>query len=146
MSWADLTAALPGLRGQRCHVVPTAREAEVRDVLASHGFQIYTILGAAISSEATFFGEAARGLGLPGWFGANWDALYDTLGDVAEAMPERKAILWTDVDRSIAADAQTVLSAVLAFESVAVAAAGASDVPRQLEVFLLGSGAGFGAP
>ena len=145
MSWADLTAALPGLRGQRVHVVRTEREAEVRGVLESHGFHVYTLMGSAISNESTFFSEAARGLALPGWFGANWDALYDTLGDVAEALPARKAILWTDADQSIAADAQTVLSAVLAFESAAVDAAGAEEGPRQLEVFLLGSGAGFGA-
>ena len=146
MSWADLAASLPGLRGQRVHVLPAARETEVRGVLLSLGFHVFTLMGTAITNESTFFSEAARGLALPGWFGGNWDALYDTLGDVAQALPARKAILWTDADVSVAGDVQTVLSAVLAFESVAVDAAGAEPGPRQLEVFLLGSGAGFGAP
>jgi hypothetical protein len=142
MTWDDLHLKLPGLRGQGVHVVPASREGEVRAVLTELGFLTCTLQGRAIRSEATLFAEAKRGLDLPGWFGANWDALHDALGELAASEPSGKAILWTDADRSLEADTQVVLDAVLALEAAARAAA-LTDPPGQLVVFLFGSAWGF---
>ncbi len=144
MSWADLRAALPGLRGQRVHVIAASREAEVRAALTGLGFEIHTLVGSAITNDAAFFQEAARGLGLPPWFGANWDAFLDSIGDFASAVPARKAVLWIDADQTLAHDLQTVLAAVDAFAAAALGAGEDDTEPRQLEVFLLGAGGGFG--
>ena len=135
----DLYSKLPGLRGRGVHVLPASREPEVRAVLAELGFLTHTLAGQAIRSESDFFVEAARGLDLPAWFGGNWDALHDALGDLAESEPARQAILWVDADVSLAADNQAVLDAVLALDAAA-RGAGAADPPRQLVVFLFCSG------
>jgi hypothetical protein len=124
------------------HVLPASREAEVRAVLTELGFQTYMLWGPAVRSESTLFAEVARGLLLPDWFGGNWDALNDALGELAETDPTRKAILWTDADRSLEGDTQVVVDAVLALEAAARGAA-AGHAPRQLVVFLFGSSAGF---
>jgi hypothetical protein len=142
MTWDDLHLKLPGLRGQGVHVLPASREAEVRAVLTELGFLTCTLQGSAIRSEATLFAEAKRGLDLPDWFGGNWDALHDALGELAEAGPPRKAILWTDAEQSLQADTQLVLDAVLALGAAARAAA-LTDPPGQLVVFLFGSAWGF---
>ncbi|HEV7501904.1 MAG TPA: hypothetical protein VGQ33_17945, partial [Vicinamibacteria bacterium] len=64
------------------------------------------------------------------------------LGDLADRETARLAVLWVDAEKSIAADLQTFLSAVLALDAAAVDLA-ALEESRQLEVFLLGAGAGF---
>jgi RNAse (barnase) inhibitor barstar len=113
-------------------------------VLAAEGFLQRTLEGSRIHGDASFFHEAARALGLPEYFGRNWDAFNDGLGDVVFGPAERIAVLWRDADRSLAADAQTVLDATSAFD--AVGSPGSEDEdPAQLEVFLFGSGPGFGS-
>ena len=56
--------------------------------------------------------------------------------------PRRRAVLWRDADRSLQADLQMVLEAVLVLDGVACDVAGEEE-PRQLEVFLFGAGPGF---
>jgi RNAse (barnase) inhibitor barstar len=144
--WVDLRPLVPGLRGQRVHVLPAAGEAGLRAALASAGFEALTIAGAAVSNESTLFEEMARALGLGEEFGRNWDALTDALGDLGERASSRVAVLWLDADASLDADLQTFLSAVLALEGAAadLALAGEEGQARQLEVFLLGRDTRFG--
>ena len=143
MAYADLKKALPWLRGVRVHAADAGREAEVRAALEAEGFLQRTLEGSRIRGDASFFHEAERALGFPEYFGHNWDAFNDCLGDVVFGPAERIAILWRDADRSLAADAQTVLDATSAFD--AVGSPGSEDEdPAQLEVFLFGSGPGFG--
>ena len=144
MAYADLKTALPWLRGLRVHAAAAGREAEVRAVLEAEGFVQRTLEGSRIHGEASFFQEAARALGFPGYFGGNWDAFNDCLGDVVFGPAERIAVIWRDADKSLAADAQTVLDATAAFD--AVGSPGSEDEdPAQLEIFLLGNGPGFGS-
>lgn len=145
--WIDLARELPGLRGQRVHVTESGHEERIASVLRMTGFDIRILDGHRIRDEQSFFDEAERGLRLPTWFGRNWDALDDCLGDWHDGDERRIAILWRDADRSLARDAQTVLRAVAALDAAAMAppAAGAGPVPLQLEVFLFGDVPGFRA-
>jgi RNAse (barnase) inhibitor barstar len=135
----DLRARLAGLRGQWVHVVHASVEARLRRDLAGVGFALVTVRGGEISNEATFFREVRRGFGLPEGPGGRWDTLTGALGTEAGA---RLAVLWADFDHSMGTDVQTFLDAILALGRAAEAW-GKEDPPRQLEVFLLGSGPGF---
>jgi RNAse (barnase) inhibitor barstar len=126
--------------------MPSADERPLRRVLAETGFEVLTVAGSAIRNEGTLFDEIARALELGDDFGRNWDALTDALGELEERPSARIAILWVDADQSLAADLQTFLGAVLAFDHAAAdlgSITGEGEAPRQVEVFLLGSGAGF---
>ncbi|MBM7172562.1 barstar family protein [Streptomyces sp. G44] len=48
---------------------------------------------AGVRDKAAFMERCARGLGLPDWFGHNWDALADCLGDLSWAPPARGRLL-----------------------------------------------------
>jgi len=144
VSYADLKKPMPWLRGVRVHVANAQREDEVRRVLDAEGFVLRTLEGSRISGDVAFFHEAARALGFPEYFGRNWDAFHDCLGDVVFGPAERIAILWRDADESLAGDAQTVVNAASAFDSVG-SPGSEDDDPAQLEVFLFGRGPGFGS-
>jgi RNAse (barnase) inhibitor barstar len=135
----DLRARLAGLRGQWVHVVHASVEARLRRDLAGVGFALVTLRGAEIRNEATFFQEVQRAFGLPEASKRHWDALREALGSRGNT---RLAVLWADFDHSLGTDVQTFLDAILALGRAAEAW-GKEDPPRQLEVFLLGSGPGF---
>lgn len=139
--WIELEQEIPGLRGSRVHVLPAAAEQDVRRRLLRHGFEIRVLEGSRARGEAAFFEEAARVLDLPAWFGASWEAFGDCLGGLLEGDARRVAVIWRDVQLSIAADLQAVISAALAFE--AAAASPDEDDASQLAVFLFGEGSGF---
>jgi RNAse (barnase) inhibitor barstar len=142
--WIDLTKRLPGLRGNRIHALPATAEPELRSALDASGFTTCVLEGERVTGEQAFFAEAARALGLPSYFGHNWDALNDALGDLVSGETPRIAIVWRDADASLAKDAQSVIDAVLAFEAAAWEGFDTSEQrPVQLEVFLLGRAAGF---
>jgi RNAse (barnase) inhibitor barstar len=134
--FVDFSLELPGLRGSRCHVLPAADEAALRHVLDRHAFEVRVLEGGRIHDEPGFFDAVSVALALPPHFGRNWAALDDCLGELSDDTP-RLALVWRDVDRSLAADAQTVFNAVLAFDAVC------NVWSSQLEVFLLGSSSGF---
>jgi RNAse (barnase) inhibitor barstar len=138
LRWIDLRERLAGLRGRCVHVVHASAEPTVRRHLGDAGFEVVTVMGTAIRNEATFFLEVERAFALPEGFGRNWDAFTDALGDYGGP---RLAVLWADSDQSLAADVQAFLDAVLALDRAAEDR-GEEDPPRQLEVFLLGSGPG----
>lgn len=140
----DLSQEVPGLRGERIHVLPAAAEDRIRERLARHGFELRVLEGSRALGESRFFEEAARSLELPAWFGANWDAFNDCLSDLLEGESRRIAVLWRDAHSSVGADLQTVVNAVLAFEAAASYPAGQDEDPPQMVVFLFGEGNGFG--
>jgi RNAse (barnase) inhibitor barstar len=141
--WVDPRHLIPGLRGTAVHVLPARREAEVKKALSKSGFAVHVLEGRSVTDEASFFRQVTRAFRLPPHFGRNWDALRDVLGDLADAKSRQVALLWRDVDQSLAADAQTVLDALLSFARAAEDL-GSERPPTQLEVFLLGEGPAFG--
>jgi hypothetical protein len=144
--WVDLLQEIRGLRGSSIHVLPAADEARVRERLATHGFEIRVLEGTHALGESRFFLEAARALDLPPWFGGNWDAFNDCLSDLVEREAGRRvAVFWREAHLSLAADVQTVVNAVLAFETAASFPSDqGEEEPLQMAVFLFGEGSGFG--
>ncbi len=135
-TWVDVRSGLPWLRGVRVHVVPAAREAEVRRVLDESGFELREMDGAAVRDPETLFRGLARALQFPAWFGHNWDALNDSLGELTSEAGRPMALLWTDAQVLLEADLQTAVDAVLALDA-AVGTVEGAWAPRQLETFLV---------
>jgi hypothetical protein len=139
LDWIDLGRDVPALRGRAVHVAPAAREAEIRGALARAGFETIVLEGGVIVDEPSFFEAARRAFGLDeDAFGANWDAFNDCLYDLESRPARRVAVLWRDASRVVAADLQTLLNAVVAFDAAALTLPEADD-PVQLEVVLLES-------
>ncbi|MFD4633118.1 barstar family protein [Streptomyces sp. NPDC058284] len=55
------------------------------DAARGAGWTTATLSLAGVTDKAAFMERCARGLGLPDWFGRNWDALADCLTDLSWA-------------------------------------------------------------
>lgn len=79
---SELAAVLAG----RAHGVyswsSTASAADVRREVGLAGRRFVHLDTAAAADKAAFLERAAAAFGFPGWFGRNWDAFADSLGDV----------------------------------------------------------------
>lgn len=51
------------------------------DVCRAAGWQVSVLDLTGVTDKAAFMERCVRALDLPEWFGRNWDALADTLGD-----------------------------------------------------------------
>jgi RNAse (barnase) inhibitor barstar len=142
MAWVDLKALLPGLRGVSVHVVPRAAEARLRNALREAGFDVRVIDGRRVRDAEGLLAALARALELAPHFGHNWDALNDALGERILASGPPLAVVWRHADRSLEADLQLVLDAARAFDAASAPAPDAEPV-GQMELFLVGEGAGF---
>lgn len=80
----QLFAAPPGLYRLRSR----ARAATILARTARQGWRCYYLDGRTIGGKAEFLAAAAQALALPSYFGQNWDAFEECLGDLAwGAMP-----------------------------------------------------------
>ena len=59
-----------------------AAEEEVRAEVEEAGWTFVHLDTAGVEDKAAFLDRAAEAFGFPAWFGRNWDALRDSLGDV----------------------------------------------------------------
>lgn len=55
--------------------------ADPFDAVRASGWQVDVLDLAGVTDKAGFMDRCARALRLPEWFGRNWDALADCLGD-----------------------------------------------------------------
>ena len=107
----DLIKIFPG---RYIHAIQT-EAVSLANFLMRHGYKIYRINGAFIVDDETFFQEIARVLNFPSYFGHNWDAYFECLGDFyfdnfenTKAAP-KKALIWEDADQTFSANAITFL-------------------------------------
>jgi RNAse (barnase) inhibitor barstar len=150
MSWIDFRKELPGLRGLYVHAVNVSGESLTMSLL-SLGFKVYTVEGSSILDQRTFFEGFARALEFPPYFGHNWDAWDECLGDFGDSLStSRVAIVWKHADVLLNADIQAFLQAVCDLDRLANNLALVPELqpkkgtePKQLEIFLLGEGSGF---
>lgn len=147
--WLSIRKEFPGLRGYLIHTLSIASDV-LEMALSKRGFTIYVVDGSRISDERTFFSEVARALRFPDYFGHNWDAWSESLGDLSGQIPGRVGIIWRDADKTFSADPQTFLQAasdLYCFASTAqlrpTLHPEEGNEPRQVEIFFLGEASGF---
>jgi hypothetical protein len=72
-------------------------EVSVFEAFRDKGFHVATVPGAALTSEAEFFDALASAFAFPDYFGRNWDALVDCLGDLEWLEAEGYVLVIDDV-------------------------------------------------
>jgi hypothetical protein len=77
----ELRRALAGAPGVRRWDGPAAPAASAA---RAGGWRCWVVDGRGAADKAAFLAACARDLELPAWFGGNWDALEDALGDLAD--------------------------------------------------------------
>jgi len=140
-SWIDLHQYIPEIKGSIIHVLSTPIN-EFSSLLETLGFRVFVIDGSKIIDEATFFDEFARVLEFPAYFGHNWGAWDDSLGEFIHSIPERVAIVWQSADKSFANDPQSFLQVICDLYNIAASVTlKYSSLNRvegkQVEVFIL---------
>jgi hypothetical protein len=76
----------PALAG--VHVAEAQESTRLVDAATALGFQVARIDLDGCTTKPEALARIAEALGFPSWFGANWDALADALGDLGdEASP-----------------------------------------------------------
>jgi RNAse (barnase) inhibitor barstar len=91
----------------------------LRDELVAAGWTMRIVDGGAMTDRASLFGEFAVACDFPEWFGGNWDAFADCLGDLSWLAPGPVAILWQRsgvfeaVDPTVWRDAGRVIDAAI---------------------------------
>jgi hypothetical protein len=143
-NWVDLGQDIPGLRSSAIHALPSPAEPRVRAALEAHGFDMRVVEGRRITDDGSLFEGLHRELPLPDAFGHDWDSLDECLRDLFSRPGPPLAVLIRDADVLLRSDMQTFVTAIERFSTALYFAAEDDDDPRQCEVFLLGSGSGFG--
>src|SRR5688572_13615301 len=142
--WIDLTKLVPGLhRGQWLHFIKSPLKPLV-NVLTEYGFSVFVIDGSEINDSKSFFRNAKKVFDFPDYFGQNWDAWDECLGDFKLSLTGQIAIVWKDADKTFMSDAKVFIQAVIDLYNMALSAGSVSNSqPHQVELFLIGNMEGF---
>jgi hypothetical protein len=73
-----------------------ARSAELpvlTEEFVARGLALFTLDGSSVTDRAALLAALGRSLGFPAYFGGNWDALEESLGDLAARLPQGGALL-----------------------------------------------------
>jgi len=139
MRAARLSAVLSGTRPpgvyrwrSRAHVGPVRRE------LTAAGWTLHVLDGRVVTGRDALFDRLADELAFPAWFGRNFDALADCLGDLSWLPGVGHVLVWDQWGPLAATDLKAWRQAYLTFEVAIAARVHAGLVP--LYVLLRGAG------
>jgi len=139
-SWIDLHKIFVDIKGDFIHVVNDSSES-LEKILIEHNFSVYKINGNKIFDEETFFKEVAQVFGFPAYFGNNWAAWDDSLGDFGNLAPNNVAIIWEGSGQTFISDEQLFLQAICDLYNLAAVFATpqyfVKSDKKQIEVFIL---------
>lgn len=79
-SWIDLDGIFPGL-GTKPYFVPSGRHDELIERLRQSPFEFVEIDLSGLRNDKEFVAKFGWEIGAPSYFGENWDALEEILGD-----------------------------------------------------------------
>ncbi|MET0680514.1 MAG: barstar family protein [Burkholderiales bacterium] len=95
-------------------------DAQTLDAAAERaGLARWTVDIAGVRTKDELLGRLAERLGFPDWFGRNWDALNDVLGEQAWEQPRGIVLTLEHCGDLAAADAETFETALEVLDSVA---------------------------
>ena len=95
-------------------------DAQALDAAAERaGLARWTVDIAGVRTKDELLGRLAERLGFPDWFGRNWDALNDVLGEQAWEQPRGIVLTLEHCGDLAAADAETFETALEVLDSVA---------------------------
>jgi hypothetical protein len=80
----------PGMYRWLSRAHPAAISRELEPI----GWQLHVLEGGHTEDAMAFLDECARVLEFPAWFGRNWDALADCLGDLSWLPDTPHVMLW----------------------------------------------------
>lgn len=83
MSITDLTALLADPAASGAYFVDVRDRTALVESATALGFAIATVDCGSVRDRAAALAHIARALRFPDWFGGNWDALADCLGDLS---------------------------------------------------------------
>jgi hypothetical protein len=90
-----LAAVTEGLRPPGVYRwLSRAHPESVRRELTGAGWTAHLLEGRSITGTQQFFDRCAQILAFPAWFGHNWDALADCLGDLSWWITRGHVLLW----------------------------------------------------
>jgi len=90
-----LAAVTEGLRPPGVYRwLSRAHPESVRRELTTAGWTVHLLDGRSIVNAPQFFDRCAQVLAFPAWFGHNWDALADCLGDLGWWSARGHVLLW----------------------------------------------------
>lgn len=142
--------AIPWLGPGFVYCVSEDAADTLRSDLARHRFNMIALDGTAMTNAASFHVEAKTAFGFPDYYGNNWDAFDECLGEIQ--LPHPTAILWSAAEVLASSDLKTFSEAIAQFSRFRDAfkrpnpdAVGVAD-PVQLELVLLGRGERFRRP
>ena len=143
-NWLDLTKLILGLnKGQWLHVVNSPLNPLV-NILTENGFSVFVIDGSEITDSKSFFLQAKNVFGFPDYFGNNWDAWNDCLGDFELSLKGKTAIIWHNADKTFMSDAKTFIQAVFDLHNMTLSVGNINKSNcYQVELFLVGNSEGF---
>jgi hypothetical protein len=98
-------------------------DRDIRDALRGSALAVATIDLAGVRDKDALLASIARALSFPAWFGGNWDALEDCLGDLSW-MPARGHVLLFAGAGALPADERGILVDILDSAAASWAARG----------------------
>ncbi len=141
-TWIGPRRAVPWLRGRPPYFVPCQDEEDLVRGLEEAGFDVRLLDGTELVDEVSLLTAIGETFGFPDYYGGNWDAYLDCIGDIAESAGSPLALVWSNSDRLLAADPRIFTRAVhILLDSASDLAA--SDAKFQFEVFVTGTGPGY---
>jgi RNAse (barnase) inhibitor barstar len=135
--WIAVNEAVSWLSTSEPYFVSSADAARLRGDLLTAGFDVRQLDGRDVRDERTLLVQLGRALSFPDYYGQNWDAFIDCVGDLAEMASTPIALVWLKADGLLMVDPHAFVRSVhlllMAARDIRL-----SDVGFQLEYFFVG--------
>ncbi len=145
MEWINLYSVMPWIGRSDIRFIDSSAEELLSSKLKEIGFKIYIIDGLKIFSEKDFFDQISKVLEFPDYFGKNWDAFNDCIGDFEADGASKYCIIWRNASDTAKNNLYALVRPLV--ELVNLQDAYRRDTedegPEQFEVFFLGTGDSF---
>lgn len=137
-SWIAVRELMPWLP-QPPYLVSSGDLPRLRSALREHGFQVFEADAGECSDERSLLVSLGDALLFPDYYGANWAAFDDCIGDMLRENTGRKAVVVVGADALLRADAHAFVRSVHLLSDVVTDVERAAADNFQLEIFFVGN-------